>query len=136
MPGRKNNLLPSHDGQRKGDMSDEKNGDMNNRLTLQVVETGEIRLHLCLILFISHFKIRWMISFFSNQVTMCQEIHEDVSKNSILYLEEMSRHNYVTPTSFLELLGIYSDQVSKKKQELKLASSRLRTGLDKVISLI
>ncbi|XP_005102124.3 dynein heavy chain 1, axonemal [Aplysia californica] len=67
-------------------------------------------------------------------VSMCQEIHESVTHNSQRYLDEMSRHNYVTPTSYLELLGIYSQLVSRKKTELSVASSRLKTGLDKILS--
>ncbi|XP_059153506.1 dynein axonemal heavy chain 1-like [Physella acuta] len=66
-------------------------------------------------------------------VTMCQMIQESVSVNSIAFLEEMSRHNYVTPTSYLELLGLFSQLVSRKKGELTLASTRLKTGLDKIL---
>ncbi|GFN88548.1 dynein heavy chain 1, axonemal [Plakobranchus ocellatus] len=60
-------------------------------------------------------------------------IHETVTQNSVRFLEEMSRHNYVTPTSYLELLGCYSQFVSRKRKELTLASSRLKTGLDKIL---
>ncbi|CAL1534965.1 unnamed protein product, partial [Lymnaea stagnalis] len=66
-------------------------------------------------------------------VAMCQIIHESVTINSLRFLEEMSRHNYVTPTSYLELLGLFSQLVSKKKGELTLASMRLKTGLDKIL---
>ncbi|CAG5117459.1 unnamed protein product, partial [Candidula unifasciata] len=66
-------------------------------------------------------------------VAMCQIIQESVTQKSKLYLEEMGRYNYVTPTSYLELLGIYSMLVNRKKKELTLASSRLKTGLDKIL---
>jgi dynein heavy chain len=44
----------------------------------------------------------------------------------------MSRHNYVTPTSYLELLGIFSKLVGMKKMELNTSKNRLKTGLEKV----
>ena len=52
--------------------------------------------------------------------------------NSIKFKEEMSRHNYVTPTSYLELLGIFSKLVGMKKMELNTSRNRLKTGLEKV----
>ncbi|KAH9525061.1 Dynein heavy chain 1, axonemal, partial [Bulinus truncatus] len=66
-------------------------------------------------------------------VSMCQIIQESVTHNSHRFLEEMSRHNYVTPTSYLELLGLFTQLVSTKKGELTLASARLKTGLDKIL---
>uniref|UniRef100_A0A8C4NS28 Dynein, axonemal, heavy chain 1 n=1 Tax=Dicentrarchus labrax TaxID=13489 RepID=A0A8C4NS28_DICLA len=48
------------------------------------------------------------------------------------YLAELSRHNYVTPKSYLELLKIFSDLIGRKKQELCSARQRMKTGLDKV----
>ena len=63
---------------------------------------------------------------------MCQEIHESVTVASKRLLIEMNRHNYVTPTSFLELLSIYSKLVKQKKAELTQAAKRLAVGLDKV----
>lgn len=47
------------------------------------------------------------------------------------YLAELSRHNYVTPKSYLELLKIFSDLTGRKKQELCSARQRMKTGLDK-----
>ncbi|KAK3782184.1 hypothetical protein RRG08_032935 [Elysia crispata] len=66
-------------------------------------------------------------------VQMCQKLHESVTLYSERYLEEMSRHNYVTPTSYLELLSCYSQLVSRRRRELSVASSRLKTGLDKIM---
>ncbi|KAK0056678.1 dynein heavy chain 1 axonemal-like isoform X1 [Biomphalaria pfeifferi] len=67
-------------------------------------------------------------------VSMCQVIHESVTVNSAKFLAEMSRHNYVTPTSYLELLGIFSKLVGMKKMELTTARKRLKTGLDKLLT--
>ena len=63
---------------------------------------------------------------------MCQVIHSSVIVYTKKYLAELSRYNYVTPTSYLELLGIFSKLIRQKKTEISLALKRLRSGLDKV----
>ena len=40
-------------------------------------------------------------------VGMFQFIHKSVEKYTIDYREKLGRHNYVTPTSYLELLKIF-----------------------------
>ncbi|XP_052808511.1 dynein axonemal heavy chain 1-like isoform X3 [Mya arenaria] len=67
-------------------------------------------------------------------VTVCQVIHQSVAEYSKKYLAEMSRHNYVTPTSYLELLGIFSKLVGMKKMELNTSRNRLKTGLEKLLT--
>ncbi|XP_043259684.1 dynein axonemal heavy chain 1-like [Colletes gigas] len=67
-------------------------------------------------------------------VRMCQYMHSSVIDASDLFLKELDRHNYVTPTSYLELLSGYGDLLRKKKNELQSAESRLSTGLDKLAS--
>lgn len=42
--------------------------------------------------------------------------------------QELDRHNYVTPTSYLELLSSYGDLLGLKKRELQAAAERLTTG--------
>ena len=69
---------------------------------------------------------------FPVQVKMCQIIHQDVVNYSQRFLDELSRYNYVTPTSYLELLGIFSKLIGIKKNELVVARKRTKTGLDKV----
>jgi len=63
---------------------------------------------------------------------MCQEIHSSVALNSTRFLQELSRYNYVTPTSYLQLLAIFSNLVGSKKQEVATARNRTKTGLEKV----
>ena len=63
---------------------------------------------------------------------MCQEMHQSVAQYSDKFLAELSRYNYVTPTSYLELLGIFSKLIGLKKMELSTARKRLKIGLDKV----
>ncbi|XP_074644244.1 dynein axonemal heavy chain 1-like [Tubulanus polymorphus] len=67
-------------------------------------------------------------------VKMCQEIHQSVLQNSLSFKAELSRHVYVTPTSYLELLGIFSKLISIKKTELATANKRTKTGLDKLLA--
>ncbi|KAI8481625.1 Dynein heavy chain 1, axonemal [Branchiostoma belcheri] len=64
-------------------------------------------------------------------VKMCMAMQLTVAKKSTQYLAELSRHNYVTPTSYLELLGIFSRLLGMKKTELNTARNRMKTGLDK-----
>ena len=63
---------------------------------------------------------------------MCQEVHSSVTSNSHKFLEELNRHNYVTPTSYLELLSVFKKLISLKKTELTNSKNRTKTGLDKV----
>ncbi|XP_041639844.1 dynein heavy chain 1, axonemal [Cheilinus undulatus] len=65
---------------------------------------------------------------------MCVKIHQTVARKCEQYLAELSRHNYVTPKSYLELLKIFSDLIGRKKQELCSARQRMKTGLDKLLS--
>lgn len=62
---------------------------------------------------------------------MCVKIHQMVARKCEQYLAELSRYNYVTPKSYLELLKIFSDLTGRKKQELCSARQRMKTGLDK-----
>uniref|UniRef100_A0A670IKL0 Dynein axonemal heavy chain 1 n=1 Tax=Podarcis muralis TaxID=64176 RepID=A0A670IKL0_PODMU len=65
-------------------------------------------------------------------IEMCVEIHQSVALKCKVYLAELARHNYVTPKSYLELLGIFTTLIGAKKQELKVAKTRMKSGLDKV----
>ena len=61
-------------------------------------------------------------------VATCVVIHQSVAKSALLYLAEQSRYCYVTPTSYLELLGIFSKLINIKKEELEAAKKRTKTG--------
>ncbi|XP_066590873.1 dynein axonemal heavy chain 1-like [Prorops nasuta] len=67
-------------------------------------------------------------------VKTCQYMHSSTKDASKIFLEELGRHNYVTPTSYLELLSRYGDLLSIKKNELIAAIARLSTGLAKLAS--
>uniref|UniRef100_A0A8C5KDU7 Dynein axonemal heavy chain 1 n=1 Tax=Jaculus jaculus TaxID=51337 RepID=A0A8C5KDU7_JACJA len=66
-------------------------------------------------------------------IQVCVYIHQSVAKKCIEYLAELARHNYVTPKSYLELLNIFSILIEHKKQELKTAKNRMKSGLDKLL---
>ncbi|CAM6094963.1 unnamed protein product [Calypogeia fissa] len=67
-------------------------------------------------------------------VTVCVHIHQSVEKRSKDFLQELSRHNYVTPTSYLELLNLFIKQMGEKTAELKELKGRLEAGLDKLLT--
>ncbi|XP_032314242.1 dynein heavy chain 1, axonemal isoform X8 [Camelus ferus] len=66
-------------------------------------------------------------------IQVCVYIHQSVAKKCVEYLAELARHNYVTPKSYLELLNIFSILIGQKKQELKTAKNRMKSGLDKLL---
>ena len=72
------------------------------------------------------------IMYISLQVHICVDIHQSVAVASKQFLVELSRHNYVTPTSYLELLGTFGKLIQLKKTEVSTQRNRTKTGLDKV----
>jgi dynein heavy chain len=65
-------------------------------------------------------------------VNICVSIHQSVARKSETFLAELSRHNYVTPTSYLELLSMFAKMCRTKKTEISGQRDRTKTGLDKV----
>lgn len=61
-------------------------------------------------------------------VIVFQFMHASVVEASVRYEQELSRHNYVTPTSYLELLSSYTELINKKKGSLTEGVGRLSTG--------
>lgn len=47
---------------------------------------------------------------------MCVEIHTSVSAMAKRFYEELRRHYYTTPTSYLELINLYLKMLSDKKK--------------------
>ena len=48
-------------------------------------------------------------------IEMCKEFHTSTSDLSDRFLLELERHNYVTPTSYLELINTYKSLLDKKR---------------------
>ena len=67
-------------------------------------------------------------------VTFVKHAHMSVARKSETFLSELGRHNYVTPTSYLELLSTYNQVLGLKRDEVGTLKNRLQVGLDKLIS--
>ncbi|KAH6567387.1 hypothetical protein BASA60_009078 [Batrachochytrium salamandrivorans] len=67
-------------------------------------------------------------------VNLCVFMHESVRERCLTYRSELSRNNYVTPKSYLELLGIYKRLLEKKRNELIALRKRTATGLEKLLN--
>lgn len=52
-----------------------------------------------------------------------------MEKKSIQFLDQLRRRNYVTPTSFLELLNMYKVILSEKRRDNEISRNRLLKGL-------
>ena len=53
-----------------------------------------------------------------------------MERKSQKFLDELRRRNYVTPTSYLELLNLYKSILSERKKFFGDAKSRLEKGLN------
>ena len=69
-----------------------------------------------------------------NAALICQEFFSDISTMSLQFLEETRRPQYVIPISYLELLTLYNDLLSKKRKEVSMEQQRYETGVAQLIS--
>jgi len=67
-------------------------------------------------------------------VGFVKHAHVSVARMSERFKAQLGRHNYVTPTSYLELLSTYKAVLGLKRAEVGTLKSRLQLGLDKLIS--
>ena len=51
---------------------------------------------------------------------------------SCRFRAELSRHNYVTPTSYLELISSFKFLINKKRGEILKMKKRYEVGLEKL----
>ncbi|XP_053412126.1 dynein axonemal heavy chain 3 [Nycticebus coucang] len=65
-------------------------------------------------------------------VSMCKYFQESVNKLSLDYYNTLRRHNYVTPTSYLELILTFKTLLNIKRQEVDMMRNRYLTGLQKL----
>ncbi|XP_069860475.1 dynein axonemal heavy chain 3 isoform X1 [Dipodomys merriami] len=65
-------------------------------------------------------------------VSMCKYFQESVKKLSVDYYNTLRRHNYVTPTSYLELILTFKTLLNSKRQEVDMMRNRYLTGLQKL----
>jgi dynein heavy chain len=65
-------------------------------------------------------------------VDMCQLFHTSSRELSEQFLANEKRHNYVTPTSYLELLMAFKGQLGSCRKEVDLKIKRYGNGLEKL----
>ena len=66
-------------------------------------------------------------------VDVCMEMHQSVSRASTRFAQELQRHNYVTPTAYLDLLALFTKLFDIKIVEVRDARDRMKVGLDKLL---
>ncbi|XP_066465573.1 dynein axonemal heavy chain 3 [Tiliqua scincoides] len=65
-------------------------------------------------------------------VSMCKYFQESVRELSVSYYSVLRRHNYVTPTSYLELILTFKALLNTKRQEVDTMRTRYLVGLQKL----
>jgi dynein heavy chain len=64
--------------------------------------------------------------------SMCVRLHQSVEDASRRYLTEQRRYNYTTPTSYLELLRLYTHMLQSQRDIVHKKVARYRGGLTKL----
>ncbi|KAF5288993.1 hypothetical protein FQA39_LY03872 [Lamprigera yunnana] len=65
-------------------------------------------------------------------IQMCQEFHISTQNLSDDFYARLRRRNYVTPTSYLELINTFKGFLSKKRNEVLNIKRRYEVGLEKL----
>ncbi|KAJ3193186.1 Dynein heavy chain 7, axonemal [Irineochytrium annulatum] len=65
-------------------------------------------------------------------VSMCKHFHESTRVQSEKYLARLRRHNYVTPTSYLELIKAFKSLLGQKRGAVIKLRNRYTNGLEKL----
>jgi len=60
----------------------------------------------------------------SETVVMCKHFHESVRLMSEQYYAELVRYNYVTPTSYLELILTFKKLLALKRDDIQMLRNR------------
>jgi dynein heavy chain len=68
-------------------------------------------------------------SMFDNIINICVDMQNRVIDYSNKYYQELRRHNYVTPMSFIELLNIFKNLLQKRTIEINNEINRYGNGL-------
>lgn len=67
-----------------------------------------------------------------NICKLCVYIQNTVRESSIEFLAELRRHNYTTPTSYLELINLYIEMYQVEKERISTLLERFDKGLNKL----
>jgi dynein heavy chain len=62
----------------------------------------------------------------------CVVVHKTVLAECAVFLDQLRRHVYVTPKSYLDLIQLYLEMLQEKTAEMNVAKNRLVTGLEKI----
>ncbi|XP_032996859.1 dynein heavy chain 12, axonemal [Lacerta agilis] len=65
-------------------------------------------------------------------VPICKHFHTSVLSLSERFLNQLGRHNYVTPTSYLELIASFQQLLTQNRDNVMKAKKRYTNGLDKL----
>ncbi|KAA8590936.1 hypothetical protein FQN60_001879 [Etheostoma spectabile] len=65
-------------------------------------------------------------------IPICKTFHTSAKQLSQKFLSELGRHNYVTPTSYLELIAAFRLLLTQKRDTVMKAKQRYTDGLDKL----
>ena len=49
-------------------------------------------------------------------IAMCKLFHQSTRDLSVRFFNELERHNYVTPTSYLELIATFKSLLDRKRE--------------------
>lgn len=67
-------------------------------------------------------------------IEMCQFFHTSTQDLTKDFLRKARRYNYVTPTSYLELINTFKDLLAKKRKEALDGKKRYEAGLERLDS--
>ena len=67
-------------------------------------------------------------------IAQCMQFQVQAQTMSKRYLSEKKKYNYVTPTSYLELISTFKGLLNIKKEEVGGAKKRYEVGLAKILS--
>ncbi|PAA64367.1 hypothetical protein BOX15_Mlig029056g2 [Macrostomum lignano] len=67
-------------------------------------------------------------------IKFCKHFHQSTINLSARFGSELGRYNYVTPTSYLELINTYKQLLDEKRTEIHRQKRRYEVGLDKLQS--
>lgn len=65
-------------------------------------------------------------------ISICKHFHQSVRDLSVRFVEQLGRHNYVTPTSYLELISSFKSLLATKRGEVLKSKKRYEVGLEKL----
>jgi dynein heavy chain len=63
---------------------------------------------------------------------MCVKVHQNTQALTAKFLSELNRNYYITPKSYLDLIGLYLEMLTEKRGQKQAARDRLLNGLSKL----